>query len=130
MTEFTLPFGGRCLCGAVRFECDAQPLWQGHCHCESCRRATSSGFASFFGMADGHWRWTDEIPVTYQSSPGVWREFCGRCGSPMTYRATRFPGETHFYAASLNDPSLFTPKRHYHAHESLPWVHLADDLPR
>lgn len=81
-------------------------------------------------MADGHWRWTEMVPLTYNSSPGVWRDFCGRCGSQMTYRATRFPGETHFYAASLNDPSLFTPARHYHAHESLPWVHLADDLPR
>ncbi|MBI1171678.1 GFA family protein [bacterium] len=130
MTEFSLPFGGHCLCGAVRYECDAQPLWQGHCHCESCRRATSSGFTSYFGVADGHWRWTEVIPLTYNSSPGVWRDFCGVCGSPMAYRAARYPGETHFFAASLNDPAIFTPARHYHARERLPWVHLTDDLSR
>lgn len=130
MNDFTLPYGGRCLCGAVRYECYAQPLWQGHCHCESCRRATSAAYASFFGMADGQWRWTEEIPVTYQSNPGVWRDFCARCGGQMAYRALRFPGETHFYAASLNDPAMYRPTRHYHAHERLPWVHLADDLPR
>ena len=130
MTRFRLPFAGRCLCGATRYQCDAQPLWQGHCHCESCRRATSSGFTSFFGMANGHWLWTAGAPATYPSSPGVWRDFCATCGSQMTYRATGFPNETHFYAASLNDPKLFTPTRHYHADEALPWVQLADSLPR
>ena len=48
----------------------------------------------------------------------------------MTYRATLFPNETHFYAASLDDPTRFTPTRHYHAGEALPWVHLSDSLPR
>ncbi len=68
--------------------------------------------------------------MTHTSSPGVWRDFCAVCGSQMAYRAARYPGETHFYAATLNDPSLYKPAKHYHAHEMLPWVSLADDLPR
>ena len=124
------PFAGRCLCGAVRYSCDAVPLWQAHCHCESCRRATSSAFTSFFGMADGSWRWTGEPPATYASSPGVWRDFCGRCGSQMAYRSSRFPEEMHFYAASLDNPSLYAPAEHVFIAEAVPWVQLADDLPR
>lgn len=123
------PFSGRCLCGAVTYACDAAPLWQGHCHCESCRRATASGFTSFFGVADGHWRWTGAAPATYTSSPGVWREFCPTCGTQMAYRTDRFPGECHFYAATLDDPTRYAPTRHYHAGERLPWVHLSDGLP-
>ena len=126
----TPPFTGRCLCGAVSFVCEAEPLWQAHCHCTSCRRATASAFTSFFGMAEDHWHWTGSTPATYRSSPGVQREFCPTCGTQMTYRSTAFPGECHFYAATLDDPAAFTPTVHVHSAERLPWVHLSDGLPQ
>lgn len=124
------PYTGRCLCGDITYRVTAAPLWQAHCHCESCRRATSSGFTSFFGVADGEWQWTGKTPATYASSPGVWRDFCPRCGSPMSYRATRFPGEIHLYAASLDIPQAYAPTLHVLTAEQMPWVHLADGLPR
>jgi len=122
--------GGHCRCGAVRYVCDTKPLWQGHCHCESCRRATASGFTSYFGMQDGHWRWTGVLPASDASSPGVMRSFCATCGTPMSYHSERYPHETHFFAATLDDPASYAPSAHYHSDEMLPWVHLADDLPR
>ena len=130
MTGLVPPFGGHCLCGALRYACDASPLWQVHCHCESCRRATSPGFTSFLAVADGHWQWTGQAPAVYTSSPGVWRSFCATCGSQMAYRNAEIPGEMHFYAASLDDPALFVPSGHDFADEALPWVHLPDGLPR
>lgn len=126
----TPPFTGRCFCGAIRYRIDSAPLWQGHCHCESCRRATSSPFTSFLGIRDGTWAWTAEAPATRASAPGVWRDFCPHCGSQMTYRADRYPDETHFYAASLDDPAAYEPQAHFHSAEMLPWVHLSDGLPR
>jgi hypothetical protein len=124
------PFTGRCFCGAVRYACDAAPLWSAFCHCESCRRATSSPITAFFGMADGHWRWTGAAPATFASSPGVWRDFCPTCGAQMSYRSTRFPDEIHFYAASLDDPAAYAPENHVFTAEALPWIHLADGLPQ
>ena len=112
-----MPFGGRCLCGRLRYLCDAQPLWRAHCHGESCRRATSSGFTSFYGVADGQWRWTGAPPATHASSPGVWRGFCPACGAQMAYRADRFPGECQFYAATLDDPTIYRAENHVHADE-------------
>jgi hypothetical protein len=124
------PITGRCLCGDVSFAATEAPLWQAHCHCESCRRACAAPFTSFFGVANGAWEWTGAVPATYASSPGVWRDFCSRCGAQMAYRSTRFPGEVHFYAASLDDPSQYQPRLHVHTDEQLPWVHLADGLRR
>lgn len=126
----TPPFTGRCLCGAVTFRCTELPLWQAHCHCESCRRATASPFTSFFGVRNGTWDWTGAPPATYNSSPGVQRDFCPTCGTQMAFRSTRWPDETHFYAATLHDPTTYAPTRHHHAAERLPWLHLADDLPQ
>lgn len=48
----------------------------------------------------------------------------------MAYAADRFPGETHFFAASMENPEEFDATYHVHAEERLSWVHLADDLPR
>lgn len=122
--------GGHCLCGKVRYEYEGAPNWQAHCHCESCRRNCSAAFTSYFGVTDGSWRWTGAEPSVYASSPGVERLFCPTCGTPMAYRSARWPGETHFYAASLDDPSIFRPQSHVNWAERVPWVHLADHLPR
>lgn len=121
---------GRCLCGKVRYRLDAAPLWQMHCHCESCRRACAAPFTSFLGVRDGSWSWTGEIPALYESAPGVQRSFCAHCGTQMSYAADRWPDETHFYAATLDDPDAFLPTAHVHHAERLEWIHLADDLPR
>ncbi len=122
---------GRCLCGDIRYSFDAaHVLWRGHCHCESCRRATASPMTTFFGVTDGHWNWLEAEPVSYTSSEGVVRQFCGRCGTQLTYRAERFPDETHFYAATLDDPSEFQPEFHTNWQERLAWLHVDDDLLR
>ena len=74
---------GRCLCGAVRFEYREPANWVGHCHCESCRRNTSSPYTTFVGVPRDAFRFTGIEPSAYTSSPGVRRLFCPRCGAPV-----------------------------------------------
>ncbi len=122
---------GRCMCGAVTYAFEEDyVLWRGHCHCESCRRATGAPVVTFFGLPEGHWRWTGRDPRVYRSSPGVERRFCPRCGTPIAYASTGFPGEMHFYAGTLEDASSFHPEFHAHWSERLPWLRLDDDLLR
>lgn len=121
---------GRCLCGAVTYRYEGAPKWMVHCHCESCRRATSSGFTSFFGVNDGAREWTGAPPKTFESSPSVCRDFCPHCGSQMAFRAARYPGEIHYYAATLDDYSAFTPTRHVHSDGAVGWITLGDGLER
>ena len=35
---------GGCQCGAVRYECAAEPLFTGNCHCRDCQRSTGSAY--------------------------------------------------------------------------------------
>lgn len=122
---------GRCLCGAIRYTFDpAGVIWRLHCHCESCRRATSSPITTYFAVRDTAWRWLRDVPAQYQSSAGVTRSFCARCGAPMTYATEARPDETHFYAATLLDPTDFAPDGHDFWDERLPWLEIADDLPK
>ncbi len=120
---------GQCLCGQLRWRAPGPVLWAGHCHCESCRRATSAPVTSFFGVARDSVTWEGE-PSVFVSSPGNERGYCGRCGSQMFYRSTRWPEEIHLYAASLDDPDRFQPEAHYHYAERVPWLTVLDDLPK
>jgi hypothetical protein len=121
---------GRCLCGAVRFQAHGEPKWVAHCHCESCRRATSAAFATYAGYPAQAVEWTAQAPRVFASSPGVLRSFCGNCGSPMSFAGERWPGEIHLFAASFDTPEGLVPQMHVYIEEQLPWVHLDDGLER
>lgn len=122
---------GHCLCRNIRYEFKGAPLWIAHCHCESCRRQTSSGMATFVGVARKDLRYLSAEPTRFESSPGTFRTFCPKCGSPITYESeAKWPGEVHFHAGTLADPASITPQSHVHTGEQLPWFEVLDGLPR
>ncbi|SPH19505.1 hypothetical protein ASD8599_00231 [Ascidiaceihabitans donghaensis] len=76
---------GRCLCGAVTVKATVTNPIVRACHCDMCRRHTSSMFMSL--ATDG------EIDVqgpfqTFQSSEWAERGFCSQCGSTLWYGTT------------------------------------------
>jgi len=121
---------GRCFCGAVSYEFRGPENWVAHCHCESCRRNTSSPFTTFVGVPRAAYRFTGIAPAIYTSSPGVRRLFCPKCGSPVAFDADSYPDEIHFYLAALEDASGLAPVQHGFAGEKVPWITLGDDLPK
>ena len=125
-----MTLSGHCLCGQIRWISPGPILWAGHCHCESCRRACSAPFTSFFGVPRDTVEWSGTPSVHKTSGGRVQRGFCGTCGSQMFYRNDIWPDECHLYAATLDDPSQFSPQAHYHYAERLPWVSITDDLPK
>ena len=121
---------GRCLCRAVSYEFDGPPRWAMHCHCESCRRATSSAVATYLGIKLPSFRWLAGTPQRYASSPGVERLFCGTCGAPVAYIGARWPGEIHLFHGTLEDPNAWPPTAHAYVGEQLKWFEVHDQLPR
>ena len=116
---------GRCLCGALRYRVSGEPLWVAHCHCESCRRASGAPLTTYAGFATDRFAYLQGKPVSYESSPGALRDFCGGCGTSLTYRGARWPDEVHILVATLDRPEAVTPTREAFAEERLPWLHLA-----
>lgn len=122
---------GHCLCGGIKYEFEGKPDWVAYCHCESCRRHTSSAVATMLGVKVTQFRYLEGTPAAYQSSPGVWRYFCPTCGSPMAYTDDeKWPGEVHLYLGTLSQPEAFVPTAHVHTGEQVPWFELQDELPR
>jgi hypothetical protein len=121
---------GGCACGTVRFRAAGKPLWVAHCHCRSCRKQTGSPFTTYAGYRREAVGFSGTGRGSYNSSPGVTRSFCPRCGTPLAYEGERWPGEIHLFLASFDDPNALRPTAHVHVSEQLDWIHLADRLPR
>lgn len=89
---------GSCLCGAVKVEArDVKPSI-GACHCEMCRRWTSSPMQTVDCGTDVTFSGEENIGV-YNSSDWAERAFCKQCGSALFYRV-KSNGQ-HFMAAGL-----------------------------
>ena len=119
---------GGCLCGAVRYVIEGEPINSGICHCETCRRAASAPRLPFLGVKSAVFRFTQGEPADYASSPGVVRSFCGRCGSPLTYRRKDTPDALDVMTMSLDDPGAAPPTFHVWVDEAQDWDRLAGDL--
>lgn len=58
------PFTGGCACGAIRYECSAEPLMSLNCHCRDCQRATGSAYNTVVGVPAAQVQFTQGSPNT------------------------------------------------------------------
>src|SRR5262245_18419290 len=84
---------GSCLCGGVAYEAKGPLITMACCHCVQCRKASGAEFATNASVDSETFEITrgSELLVHYESSPGKYRVFCGRCGSPMFKRDDENP---------------------------------------
>lgn len=122
---------GGCRCGAVRYKAVGEPRYAMYCHCESCRKATGAAIAMYAMFDDEQIQFTEGERTMYESSPGVFRTFCGNCGTPLTWEGV-WGGRTsiELHISSLDQPDTFVPDRHVFHGERLRWFDVADRLPR
>jgi hypothetical protein len=123
---------GGCLCGAVRFRITFPTKWCAHCHCSMCRRAHGAAFVTFCGVPAGQFTIThgaDDL-ARYDSSAHAWRRFCRKCGSTLTFEGERWADEVHVVLANVDDPIDRPPAAHCYYDGHVPWLELADALPK
>ena len=117
---------GGCLCGAVRFRTQAEPLNVRNCHCRACQKALSSPFFSraLFNQGDVTIQGSTE---KYLSSEALERVFCPKCGSRLFARRTN---GTYIGIAvtAFDDRHAFAPTEHIWTSEKVDWLTLDDDL--
>jgi hypothetical protein len=121
---------GGCMCGAVRYEASGEPFNVTLCHCVDCRRASGAPALAWFSVRRDALRWTHGSPARNPSSPGVERQFCGQCGTQLTWHGASAADEIDVTICSLDDPEAVAPADHTFASQQVRWLHLADALPR
>lgn len=95
---------GSCLCGAVRFRVALPVKWVANCHCSLCRRAHGAPFVTWVSTERAGLEITaSDTLAEFVSSDHGKRRFCARCGSPVFFEGTGWPGEVHVSRALLPD---------------------------
>src|SRR5262245_49063028 len=123
---------GGCLCGGVRFRVTGKLGPAGYCHCKQCQRASGSAFATnapvrtkYFELVAGR-----DLVIEYESSPGKFRAFCGRCGSPVYSRRDTEPDIRRLRLGTLDSDPERRPLGHVWVSSNAPWYTLADAQPQ
>jgi hypothetical protein len=120
---------GGCLCGAVRYRLHGKPTYAANCHCRSCQRAIGAGFVTWVGAKPENFEVT-KGQITYcETSPGMHRGFCGRCGSSLTGGGDNWT-DVGITAASLDDPGIVKPESNVYLDHQQPWVIIDETLRR
>ena len=134
MSQIKLPFNGGCACGAIRYECSAEPVRMVQCHCRDCQRFTGTGFVAAvivpiesLKLSAGSPRY---FPTPSSRGGHVQRGFCAECGSPVVSKFDSAPHLIGIHAASLDDPSWFRPAYNVWASDAQPWDYMHPDVPK
>jgi hypothetical protein len=128
-----IPFTGGCACGAVRYQCSAEPFMSGNCHCRDCQRFSGTAYAAGLFVPAGGFRFTKGEPRYYMSTSDsgqrVGRGFCADCGSPVAATQADLPLFI-IYAASLDDPRGYRATMDIFTSSAQPWDHMDPALPK
>ena len=124
---------GGCLCGAVRYAVEGEPIVSGACYCRDCQVVAGGGaaYGSMYpaaavtvtaGATRAH-------TVTAESGAEVVREFCPRCGVHVISYNGSHPGFKSIKVGTLDDPSGFESQGSIWTSSAQPWHRIETDLP-
>jgi len=103
---------GGCLCGAVRYESDAEPLFAVNCHCRHCQMTSGSTHLPGIGLPASAFTLTGDVTqykITNDRGGTSMRAFCPTCGTPIMGQIEGEP-LVFLHVITLDDPSVFTPQ--------------------
>lgn len=103
---------GGCLCNAVQYEVDGDPLWVTVCYCRFCQKSTGSDHMVEPIFDIGKLTFTADRPARFTlSSAGsghdVHVHFCAACGTKLALTFARWPDRIGVFAGSFDDPAWF-----------------------
>lgn len=124
-----LPLTGGCVCGSVRYTASATPFAADYCHCDTCRRSSGAPVSAWMDFK------TEQVTIEgqideFQSSENIYRGFCPKCGTRLTFRHVDYPQYTTLTVSSLDNPNSVSPTYHIYTEESVDWLDINDNLPR
>ena len=125
---------GGCLCGAVRYTSEAEPVVSLVCHCPHCQKQTSSAFSILVAVPMGTLRLEGRDLAAFEdvgeSGQPVTRRFCPECGSPIVSHVSATPDLEWIKAGTLDDPSWFKPQMQIGCGSAQPWGSFDASFPR
>ena len=124
MAQFT----GGCLCGAVRYEINGNPVRVAHCHCDDCRKATGSAFATNIFVDEDGVVVTQGKPKSFNhtanSGNTMTKQFCDNCGSQLFGFSSGGSGLKSVKVGSIDDAGFVRPGLNLFLKRAVPFTQI------
>lgn len=121
-------FKGKCFCGAIEFEVQGSPAFQGYCHCTDCRGFLGAPVHAATLWPKTQFKFTkgaDNVTM-YAKTPASERQSCKTCGGHF---AVNHPGMNMVDVMASAIPSFqFKPAMHIFYGEKM--ISMKDGLPK
>ncbi|WOH35942.1 GFA family protein [Thalassotalea fonticola] len=121
---------GGCHCGDIRYEIQFKPFDADICHCRDCQKVTGSPIGVWMDFKTEQITWLKGVITEYQSSTNIFRGFCLKCGSTLSYRNSDQPAYFTLSITSLDDPNIVEPNYHIYTDNQVNWLTIQDDCKR
>ena len=123
---------GGCLCGAVRWKADVEPLVVRACWCRVCQFIAAGNATINLAFPTEAVKITGELrdfPLTADSGRKMHRRFCPACGVHLFSAAEERPQMLVVRAGTLDNPALVKPQAAIWTKSAPAWAHIDPDLP-
>jgi hypothetical protein len=116
----------------VKYEAEGPVTLMTRCHCVQCRKASGAEFATNGNVLSDSFRIVtgETLLARYESSPGQFRVFCSRCGSPLFKRNDRQPHVVRLRLGCLDTAIDERPRAHLFVREKPGWSDITDSIPQ
>ena len=121
-----------CCCKRISITVEGDPVLNGICNCDDCKRRTGSAFGWSAYFEDSQVIETSGDPSVYDVdvTPPQRRYFCAACGSTLYWASGSFPEMTGVAGGSFVDAPLPEPTASYRDRRRCHWVGLPDTWER
>lgn len=120
---------GGCRCGDIEYACADRPTYVGNCHCLDCQKFSGAPFVNWALFRRSQVRVTQGRPREISCTQGVYRSFCGRCGTHLFWQQVDSPLWMDVTVCSLDNPLPHEPEGNAFVTRKLPWVILDPKIP-
>ena len=124
---------GSCVCGAVNFTINSEPVAMGQCHCKGCQRASGTGHMSLAFFPESEVSIKGEVAEyasTADSGNINTRRFCPKCGGRLFGQNSARAGLMAVAVGAIDDNSWFNPQRIVYCKDQPEWDLMTADVPK
>jgi hypothetical protein len=127
MSDAATAMTGRCLCGGVTYDIQAEPVVQAVCHCADCQRQTGSPYSVIVGVPLAALNVQGDTLSSFRTvgddhGQETERNFCSACGAPLFSVSGAMPEVAFIKAGSLDDASWVQPAVEVWTSSAQPWA--------
>lgn len=132
MSQTSPVYHGSCLCDGIHYEIHGEIGEIIQCHCQRCRKANGSAFATNAPIKIADFKITkgEHLLKKFQSTDTTQRCFCMECGSPIMSIKTDTPEYYRLRIGTLDTRLQQKTSLHIFTASKAEWDSITDDLPQ